>query len=374
MTVVFASNYYNHHQASLACALDELTDHHFYFIETAVMSESRRQMGYGMESIPAFVLQAYRSVDEYQRCKQLAYDADIVIWGECPMEMIRPRLKKKKLTFCYSERIFKKGFKGIEYWGRVAKYIKNLGLYQKNHYLLCASAYASGDYNRIGLFRGRAYRWGYFPEVKEYDVDSLLVSKTPNSLLWAGRFLNWKHPEQAIEVARRLREDGISFEMNIIGDGSLGELMKKMVSQHHLEDCVHLLGFRKPEDVRRYMEQSELFLFTSDQNEGWGAVLNESMNSGCIVIANEQIGSVPYIVQSGVNSIAYTGETDELYQKVKEMLEQKEKYAPLGRQAYQTMHETWNAKTAAQRLLHFAETLEPIYTEGPMSLAIEHRN
>lgn len=284
------------------------------------------------------------------------------------MGMIRHRLKKKKLTFYYSERLFKRGFKGIDYWGRVVKYIKNLCLYQKNHYLLCASAYAAGDYNRIGLFRGRAYRWGYFPEVKEYDIDALMAGKRSNSLLWVGRFVSWKQPLQAVEVARRLREDGIAFEMNIIGDGALGETMKEMVSQYHLEDCVHLLGFKKPEEVRQYMEKSEIYLFTSDQNEGWGAVLNESMNSGCVVIANEQIGSVPYLIQNGYNGMTYAGEVDELYQKAKAALEQKEQYAQMGRQAYQTLQEIWNAKTAAQRLLQLAETLKPTYTEGPVSL------
>jgi hypothetical protein len=35
-----------------------------------------------------------------------------------------------------------------------------------------------------------------------------------------------------------------------------------------------------PEEVRVHMEQSNIYLFTSDFGEGWGAVLNEAMNSG----------------------------------------------------------------------------------------------
>lgn len=50
----------------------------------------------------------------------------------------------------------------------------------------------------------------------------------------------------------------------------------------------------KASEVRSYMEKADIYLFTSDFNEGWGAVLNESMNSGCAVVASHAIGSVPF--------------------------------------------------------------------------------
>ena len=37
-----------------------------------------------------------------------------------------------------------------------------------------------------------------------------------------------------------------------------------------------MLGSMTPEQVREHMEESILFLFTSDFGEGWGAVLNEA--------------------------------------------------------------------------------------------------
>jgi glycosyltransferase involved in cell wall biosynthesis len=40
-----------------------------------------------------------------------------------------------------------------------------------------------------------------------------------------------------------------------------------------------------------------VFIFTSDRNEGWGAVLNEAMGSGCAVVAADLIGSVPYLIE-----------------------------------------------------------------------------
>ncbi len=52
-----------------------------------------------------------------------------------------------------------------------------------------------------------------------------------------------------------------------------------------------MLGAMSPDKVRAYMERADVFLFTSDFNEGWGAVLNESMNSGCAVVASHAMVS-----------------------------------------------------------------------------------
>ena len=45
------------------------------------------------------------------------------------------------------------------------------------------------------------------------------------------------------------------------------------------------MGALKPADVRKEMERADIFLFTSDYKEGWGAVLNEAMNARCAIVA-----------------------------------------------------------------------------------------
>ena len=81
-----------------------------------------------------------------------------------------------------------------------------------------------------------------------------------------------------------------------------------MIREKKLEDCVHMLGAMSPDEVRKHMEQANIFLFTSDRNEGWGAVLNEAMNSGCAVVASHAIGSVPYLIKNGNNGYIYENE------------------------------------------------------------------
>jgi glycosyltransferase involved in cell wall biosynthesis len=143
-----------------------------------------------------------------------------------------------------------------------------------------------------------------------------------------------------------------------------------MINEYQLEDYVHMMGAMRPEEVRKYMEKSEIFLFTSDQNEGWGAVLNESMNSACSVVVNSQIGSAPYLICDGQNGLHYhKGNADELFENVKTLMLQPTYRRKLGECAYHTMINTWNAQIAAQRLTQFAENRAVFFADGPMSPA-----
>lgn len=122
--------------------------------------------------------------------------------------------------------------------------------------------------------------------------------------------MDWKHPDLAIKVARRLLNDGISIEMEMIGTGPLFEQMGTEISRNNLEHSIKLLGTMPPDDVRLRMERAGTFLFTSDRNEGWGAVLNEAMNSGCAVVASSAAGATPYLIRDAANGFAYKNEEE----------------------------------------------------------------
>ncbi len=126
-----------------------------------------------------------------------------------------------------------------------------------------------------------------------------------------------------------------------------------------------------------HMEQANIFLFTSDYNEGWGAVLNEAMNSGCSVVASHAIGSVPYLITDRLNGCVYeNGNQKQLNKLVIELIENRKYREFLGRNAYDTLIKVWNAEEAAKRFVKLAEKLLcgdndifNIYENGPCSPA-----
>lgn len=375
MKVTFFSNYMNHHQRPFCDAMYKKLGKDFYFVATDVMSPERQKLGYDdPENERPYVLKTFLSKQNNEIALKLGKESDVVIIGCAPDEYIIERLKANKLTFRYSERYFKQGrWRILDPRVFISHYKRDFKYRNKNLYMLCASAYTAPDCRFIFSYPNKTYRWGYFPPVKIYDdLDEIIKSKRPASILWVGRFLKWKHPEASLYVAKRLKDEGYSFTLDIIGNGELEQKIKSFIVKNGLENYVRLLGTMSPEKVREYMEQSEIFLFTSDKNEGWGAVLNESMNSACAVVANKEIGSVPYLIKDGENGLTYKwNNLDDLYKKIKRLLKEREFTETLQKAAYKTVTEKWNAETAAERLLHLINCIqkgvEVEYKDGPCS-------
>ncbi len=369
--IVYVTNYYNHHQSPLAEALYRLTNGEYRFIAMGRIGTERLNMGWGSDQA-SFILPYNQNP---ALCQQLIDDADVVINGGISVELFQTRLQQNKLTFLYSER----PFKIIKPWCTMPYYRWKNRLYRHSHgaYLLSSGGFTAHDFRRTGSFRNRAYRWGYFPPCKAYDLDTLMAGKSAHAedgiptILWAGRLIPLKRPDSLIRLAARLRDAGHRFRMVLIGTGTMEPALIQSIYNRDLQDIVTLPGSMSPDEVRTYMEAADIYLFTSNRLEGWGAVLNESMNSGCAVVAASLIGSVPILITPGENGLVYTDE-DELYRHVEALLTSPPLRDRLGRAAYTTIADLWNAETAATRLLSLIEDLSTSgtstrYAIGPCS-------
>ena len=186
--------------------------------------------------------------------------------------------------------------------------------------------------------------------------------------------LDWKHPEAAVLTAQHLKQQGVPFIMDLIGTGPQEQALAGRIAEQGLSDCVRMQGAKSPEQVRDAMERADIFLFTSDFHEGWGAVLNEAMNSGCACVVSHAVGAAPFLIQNGVNGFLYqNGNLEDLFQKTAYLAEHEKERRPMGEQAYRTIAEDWNANAAAKRFVQLADCLlrgqDTPYASGPCSKA-----
>ena len=360
MRAAFVSNYINHHQIPFCNEMFRLLRGEFTFIQTQAMEPERVKMGWHEEDRPEYVMCWYEQEDI---CRRLIMDCDVVLFGGTDDEsFIRERLSAGKPVIRLSERLYKTGqWKAVSPRGLRRKYIDHTQYRNGSVWLLCAGAYVPSDFHIVRAYPGKMYCWGYFPETRSHDLDRLFAQKGWEGkpyLLWAGRMIYWKHPELALETARYLKEQGIDFHMDVVGDGEKKAQLEELRHSYGLEDQVSFPGFQSPEQVRERMEKADIFLFTSDRQEGWGAVANEAMNSACALIADHMIGAVPYLIDHGKNGFVYRdGNAEELFSFAARLARDRELCRTLGRCAYRTVTETWNAENAAERLLKLTEDL-----------------
>lgn len=371
--VVFVSNFFNHHQQPLSEALAARCE--YTFIETEEMDAERRGMGWGMTELPGYVRRMNAGTAE--ACRAVIDGADVVILGSAPDTLLTRRLRRGRLTFKYAERFYKTAPpEANALRNRLAAWLHHGRFQRYPLHMLCASAYTAADCAWSGNYPGRCYQWGYFPETRRHGPDGCPGQRPDGkvSLLWVGRFLEWKHPEAAVLTAERLKQAGYAFELKLIGSGDREERVRAMVSERGLEDCVQLLGTMSPRQVRAHMEAADIFLATSDRNEGWGAVVNEAMNSGCAVVASRAMGCVPFLIRQEENGLSFRSEDwDELFAGVRRLMDDPGLRERYGREACRTIMEQWNAETAAERFLSLAEALErgeqTPFAQGPCARA-----
>lgn len=365
MQVTFVSNYINHHQIPFCNAMYRELGAAYHFIQTEPMEEERIRMGWGenLEKLPYLLLYYEKEAE----CRRLIAESDVVLFGGVEDEsFIEERLRADRLTVRLSERIYKEGqWKAISPRGLIKKYHDHTRYRRKNVYLLCCGGYVASDFHIIRAYPDKMFKWGYFPQFQEYDIEELLEKKRERrrkegrlSLLWAGRFIDWKHPEYAIEAAARLKQEGYAVSLTMVGGGEMEDKLRSMAEAKSITREVVFTGFQKPDKVRRYMEQADIFLFTSDYREGWGAVLNEAMNSGCAVVANCAIGAVPFLLKPDKNGLVYPNHRpDVFYDRIVRLIKNPEQIEKMGREAYHTIAEEWNAEKAAGRLLSLLKGL-----------------
>lgn len=378
MKITFISNYINHHQIPLANELYAELGDNYRFIQTEPMEEDRVKMGWGAEvkNIP-YLLYFYEQPEE---CEKLVLESDVVVFGGVEDESyIQPRLKAGLFTIRCSERIYKEGqWKMISPRGLIKKYKDHVQYRKKDVYLLCAGGYVADDFRLIGAYPDKMMKWGYFVEKYNYDLQKLFSLKEENqetAILWVGRMIDLKHPEYAVQMAVELKKLGKKFKLQFIGDGEKKEEIVTLAKSFNLEDCVEFMGFMSPKDVRKQMEKADILLMTSNRIEGWGAVVNEAMNAGCVVVASHIIGSAPYLIQHEENGLVFkAGSYVSLTKEILKIIDNDCYRKKMGMAAYETIDALWNPKTAAKRFIEFCNTKKvDRYEEGPCSQAIPVR-
>ena len=382
MTLTMVSNYINHHQIPMSNELFKILGADYTFIQTEEMEADRVRMGWGSEVGDIPYLKLYG--EDEKGCAALIMDSDIVIFGGVEDESyIKPRLAAGKTVIRYSERLYRGGqWKTISPRGRKKKHEDHTQYADAPVYLLCHGAYVASDFALVGAYPDKKYVWGYFPELKTYDIDSLIEQKKHFDsdgkrqvrILWSGRFIKFKQPQDAIKSVKYLKDKGVCFHLDMVGGGELEGQLRSMVQHLGLLDEVTFHGYKKPKEVRKFMERADIFLFTSNYDEGWGVVLNEAMNSGCAVAADNGIGAVPFLLKHGYNGLVYrNGNRRELKKQLLTLCRDDELRKRLGKNAYLTIEKEWNPIEAAKRLYNFCEGLMEgetrICKSGPLSRA-----
>lgn len=362
MKIVMVSCILNIHQAGVADELYRITDGNYWFIQTEMPTDEDKKGGDRDFSGRPYLVLAASGEKQHAYAMLLIKEADVMLFDDLNLEYLKERISTGKLTFNIGERWLKKGIINL----LSPRLLRQQWFYHthchgKPFYNLCASAYAASDFAKMFSFRGKCFKWGYFTAVPELNIVEIQKSKRSAStikILWVARFLQWKHPERMLQLASQLRDAGEDFVINMIGDGPEYDTIATAINDMGLQEYVHMLGTMPNSNVMEVMRSHHIFCFTSDKNEGWGAVLNEAMSNGCCPVASIETGSTPYLIEDGVNGFSFNlNKEKELYEKVRWLIQHTEEREKMSIKAYHTVRYLWSPQKAAENLVKLSKAL-----------------
>jgi len=373
MKLVFFCNFLNHHQVAVADALYNRLGEDFIFVATRQTVASDMKGGKDFSDRP-YCLCATKDEVSRKETERVAIEAEVALFGaeSQPFAISRARKNPSGLSFEIGERWLKRGW--INLLSPVLlRWLKNYFCYyhRRPFYKLNSSGFAAQDHYRMFTYRGRCFKWGYFTQPIIVTREKKR-ERAPFKLLWVGRFVDWKHPEMPILLANRLKKNGYHFHLDMIGEGQERAKTEHLCLLYELNDYVSFIDNLSNDQVLTAMQQHDLCLFTSDRNEGWGVVANEAMSCGCVLVASNEIGASPFLVQDGVNGCLFqSGDIDAFENKVRMLLDDPVLMESMSRNGVKTMNGIWSAQQAADNLLQLIEDLqqgrEPSIVEGPCS-------
>lgn len=378
MKFVYYSVVLNHHQAHLADELARRLGDDFRFVELK-SSEGESKGDIQDFSNRPYLLQAWKNDRNFNAAMALAKSADVCVFASnesLPFQI--ERMKLGLLSFEMSERWLKKGVWSI-LSPRLLRNLYNHYLFsweKKPLYKLCCSAFAANDQYFMHTFLGKCFKWGYFTRIENFDIVNCIKNKSTDvfTIMWCSRFVDFKHPEIPVKLAYQMKNSGLKFHIDMFGDGYLRPKIEAITAKLDLIDVISFKGSVNNEIVRQEMRQHHMFLFTSDKREGWGVVANEAMSNGCLLVAANEIGSIPFLVKDMKTGIIYqNGNVEDLYKRIHEVIYNPSLMSSIILNAFDYMRDIWSPSRAVSNLLSLSEALlENVdfkIESGPCSLA-----
>ena len=202
-----------------------------------------------------------------------------------------------------------------------------------------------GDGKRYCLDKMRM--WGYYVEHSKFDALPVQEASEAKSreikVLWVGRLLNLKRVDTIVRAVgehanlKRVDNSLPTMTLDIYGEGPEEYRLKCVAAKYG--NAIRFRPFVAMEEIRGLMRAHDVYILSSNEYEGWGAVVSEALEEGMCVLCSREAGAGATILPD--ECLFPCGDVDGLARKLQNL------------PTYRTIG-PWTAKNAANAALEFA--------------------
>ena len=183
-----------------------------------------------------------------------------------------------------------------------------------------------------------------------------VINKTPKKLLAVGRMVEKKGFIYLIEACRLLRDRGVSFQLDVVGEpGDQTSVIHDTIAEHQLEDHINLQAPVPQDALINYYRAAAIFvlpciILDDGDRDGIPNVMAEAMACALPVVVTG-ISGIPELVENDVNGVLVpTRDARPLADAIERLLRNPATCNRLGEAARHRIETVFDANTTHDRL------------------------
>ncbi|MFP7655878.1 glycosyltransferase family 4 protein [Chryseobacterium proteolyticum] len=198
-------------------------------------------------------------------------------------------------------------------------------------------------------------------KIEKYKVNNPVEKNDLLKILHCGGYLKEKGQLLTIDLAKRMKEININFEISIVGaiyDGIESQIfvknLRNMIENYGLEDKVKLIT--NSNDPYKYFNEADIVIHPS-YTEGLPRVVMEALAFKKPVIANAVGGVTDFILHNYTGYLSDFNSTDDYLKAILLLKENREEYNNIAQNGYNLIKTNYAPKVQVSR---FENVLEKI--------------
>ncbi len=214
---------------------------------------------------------------------------------------------------------------------------------------------------RLGVPESKIVPWGYFvapsihpSKASQEGAESIEQLNNPKNrtilkVLWVGRMLSWKRVDTIVRalrlssIGRVKQSENFKIRLTLVGDGPEKSRLQKVAKGIE----VTFMPSQPIDKIREIMRDHDVYVLSSNAEEGWGAAVNEALEEGLYVVGTHEAGSSATILSE--DDLFHSGDWTALSGKLMNCARQK----AAGMLRGQGIGD-WSAEKAASRICQLA--------------------
>lgn len=214
------------------------------------------------------------------------------------------------------------------------------------------------SFGRSQLYRWCDYEHWHKIKVVRCGVDDAFLHGEPKpvptepNLVCVGRLCEQKGQSLLVEAMAKLRDDGVSATLTLVGDGEMRPNIETLIDQHDMSDRITITGWQSGDQIRDHLECARAMVLPSFA-EGLPVVIMEALARKRPVITT-YIAGIPELVTPECGWLVPAGHVDALADAMRQaVLAEPDMLAAMGESGRSRVAQMHNIQSIAGQLAQY---------------------